>query len=153
MRHYTRDSLLPNEILSNLAYYQFKYRISEKIDLINIGKVSEEDERDALARILFSAQCTYGSSQLALIEMFLLMERAKKHPHLYPDYSPKWSEGLFGTLAQRMFKFDEKHITSALKKQKEYAKKGELVPHIGELLIEKGVIKKEQAAKVILEQK
>ena len=145
----SNESLLPKDILSSLLYFQMKYRISERIDHIDLDRISDPFERDSLARTLFAAKGTYGAINKSLIEMYKLLERAKKRPHLYPDYTFKQHDNLFGSIAIRLLGINRRYITEALNIQKSCADKGEQVPYIGEILIRNGILTEDTVTQVL----
>ncbi len=148
-----KESLLPNDILGSLAYFQLKYRISDRLDHLDIRRVTDTFERDSLARTLYAAKGTYGKINLAFNEMYKLMARALKRPNLYPDYIVDQCKHLFGSIAINKFGIDRDIINKAIDRQHELAKEGKPITRIGNLLLEEGVLTESQIEETICEQR
>ena len=58
-------------------------------------------------------------------------------------------ENLFGNIAIELFDLNSNHIGEALKMQEDFAIKGEQIPHIGEILINDGVLDEEKRELVL----
>lgn len=145
----SHDSLLPNDILSSLIYFQLKYRVSDRLDHFDLNRIEDKFERDSFSRTLFAAKGTYGAISSSFVEMYKLLLRAKKRPHLYPDYIFNQHDNLFGNVASKLYKIDDSMIRNALKKQSIYAKKAEQIPYIGEILIDDGVLSPENVNHIL----
>lgn len=145
----SKESLLPTDILGSLLYFQLKYRFSDRIDHFDLNRIEDQFEKDSLTRALFAAKGTYGSISKSFIEMYKLLQRAKKRPHLYPDYVFNQHENLFGNKALKHFGISQNHIDDALKIQESYAMKGEHVPYIGEILIKENVLSPENVSTIL----
>ena len=149
----SNESLLPNDILGSLAYFQLKYKISDRLDHFDMRRVTDPFERDSLARTLYAAKGTYGNVSIAFSEMYKLMSRAQKRPNLYPDYILNQYKGLFGAIALSKFKIDRDVIDNAITRQHLLAKRGEPVTRIGNLLRSEGILTESQIQEIIHEQK
>lgn len=144
----SKESLLPNDILASLAYFQKKYNISSRIGHIDMDCVSDQYEKDILARTIFAAKCTYGNISVAFLEMYKLINYAKKSPKLYPDFSENYQGELFCQRACKKFNIPEGQIALLLKKQLDYAKNDKEIPRIGELMLNEGLLSNEQLAQL-----
>ncbi len=142
-------SLLPNDILDELANYQQKYNISDRVNHISVDRVTDVSERDALMRTIFAAKSTYGNIKVALIEMYNLIDRAHKNPVLYPSYTLNQHRHLFCRVACQKYDIDKEYIQRALARQQECAAKDIDIPRIGELLKEANILDDNQINTII----
>lgn len=110
--------------------------------------VSDQYEKDILARTIFAAKCTYGNISVAFLEMYKLINYAKKSPKLYPDFSENYQGELFCQRACKKFNIPEGQIALLLKKQLDYAKNDKEIPRIGELMLNEGLLSNEQLAQL-----
>jgi len=149
----SKESLLPNDILGSLAYFQLKYRISENLNHYDIKRVTDNFERNLLSRTLYAARGTYGNVSVALAELYQMMSRAQKRPHLYPDYIVDQYSFLFGSIAHRKFNISIETIEQVVNDQFADIKKGVSVNRIGSLLFNKGYLSEQQIEEIINEQK
>lgn len=142
-------SLLPNDILGELSYYQQKYNISDRANHISIDRVTDDSERDALMRTVFAAKSTYGNIKVALLEMYNLIDRAHKSPNLYTNYTLRQHSNLFCRIACEKYDIDKKYIQKALRHQHDCAVKDVDIPRIGDLLKAENVLNDEQINNIL----
>ena len=148
------ETLLPNDILHTLLYFQSTYRISKRIDHIQLRNMVGKNEESSLARTLYAAKATFGKISVAFIEMYKLLNKAAKKPHLYPDYNIiQQQENYFGNIAVNKFHISQNNISKTLESQLVYAKAGEIVPLFGELLLQNNILNEDQVNEILEIQK
>lgn len=82
----SKSSLWPGDILWSLLFFQLKYGIFDKnTGFVNFDKVTSKEDKDVIARTMFTAEATYGNSCEVMIEMYILMHKTQRKPHLYRD--------------------------------------------------------------------
>jgi hypothetical protein len=144
----SKSSLWPNDILWSLLKFQLKYHILDKHDgTVNFSKISDKKDLDVLYRTLFTAEASYGNMCEVMIEMYILLYRAQKNPHLYRDINPDDFNFFFGA------KVIEnggslKTLRDFLKIQQVMAQESEEVIPLKELYFRHNILTKRQISKL-----
>ena len=134
----SREPLHPNDILDTLIKYQLKYNFIKKIDHYDSNFISDEHERLEIKRTLFTAEAIFGTVELAIIEMFLLLERSRRRPELYPANYKLLLSSLIGTKAIEKQQVNSHDITQALLVQKDELIKKKPCRKLGKILLDNG---------------
>lgn len=138
------EILTPSQIVTDLMYYQSKYRLFQSPGIYTSESISEKVEEQNFQRTLYAAEAHYGSVAVAVVEMFIAIQRMINSPTLYPEIKSFPYRTLLGQRAVMRFGIDQQSILDMLKIQRDTAEKKNVIPKMAELLLNNKKINKDQ---------